>query len=253
MKLREFLIGTTLMSLALATAKANPLIAWSSELCPNCEEGRIEANAPGLNRATPVAPSPLINEDKVFGSAYYDTLSILSEINRCSNFFGGPSTSVEVFNSLTGKVTKHYLPLRISMRMSGEPTTMLNARSKLSYRLFNDVAINANGAFYRQRVGPSMPSVPGVGTFSPNSRQARVLILLHELGHLIKGADGKWLLPDDGGDERLSMVNSEKVEAVCGREIRSLPKPGTVELQTRKKTRETIDLASTAANTSPEN
>jgi hypothetical protein len=45
------------------------------------------------------------------------------------------------------------------------------------------------------------------------------LMLLHELGHTIKSDDGKWLLPDDGGDDSLSRRNSMKIEKVCGAEI----------------------------------
>ena len=37
--------------------------------------------------------------------------------------------------------------------------------------------------------------VPGVGAFQPNTREARTLILLHELAHLIRGKDGRWLIP----------------------------------------------------------
>ena len=36
----------------------------------------------------------LIAEDKVMASAYYDTLSILSTINPCSEFFRGPAAAV---------------------------------------------------------------------------------------------------------------------------------------------------------------
>src|SRR5688572_24458805 len=78
MRLRELLISTAMMSLTFASAKA----------------------------ITPPLPSPLIEEDKVLGTAYYDTLSILSTPNECSDFFGGPSASVEVFNSFIEKVRK---------------------------------------------------------------------------------------------------------------------------------------------------
>lgn len=61
MKLREFLIGTAMMSFTLVSA----------------------------NAITPNLPSPLITEDKILGSAYYDTLSILSTPNECSDFLVG--------------------------------------------------------------------------------------------------------------------------------------------------------------------
>jgi hypothetical protein len=48
------------------------------------------------------------------------------------------------------------------------------------------------------------------------------LIFLHELGHVVKGRDGKWLLPSDGHDMALSGRNSTAVEKVCGDEIKGL-------------------------------
>jgi hypothetical protein len=63
-----------------------------------------------------------------------------------------------------------------------------------------------------------------VGSFPPNSREARILMLLHELGHLMRGTDEKWLLPDDGNNMGDSMRNTRKIESVCGNEIRSLSK-----------------------------
>jgi hypothetical protein len=49
-----------------------------------------------------------------------------------------------------------------------------------------------------------------------------VTILLHELGHLIRGRDQQWLLPNDGASEDLVKENSERVIAVCGKQIRRL-------------------------------
>jgi len=61
MKLRALLISTAMMSIAAVSAKA----------------------------VNPSIPSPLLSEDKILETAYYDTLSILSTPNACSNFFGG--------------------------------------------------------------------------------------------------------------------------------------------------------------------
>jgi hypothetical protein len=54
------------------------------------------------------------------------------------------------------------------------------------------------------------------------TRPARALILLHELGHLIRGEDGKWLLPDDGNDDRQSRANTQRVQAVCRAQLATL-------------------------------
>ncbi|MBC8031247.1 MAG: hypothetical protein H7Z16_14125 [Pyrinomonadaceae bacterium] len=195
MKLRELLIATAIMSFTLVSASAFKL---------------------------PV-PSPLVTEDKIIGSAYHDTLNILSTTNECSDFFGGPSISVDVFNDLLGSVRKDYLPASIGIQMSGATTNVSSMKTRSKYRLFEKVSINANGPFYRRRHSETQPTIPRVGTFQPNTREARVLMFLHELGHVVQ-ADGKWLLPDDGRDEGLSRRNTRKIEDVCGDEIRNLGK-----------------------------
>ena len=45
-------------------------------------------------------------------------------------------------------------------------------------------------------------------------------ILLHELGHLIETPDKQWLLPNDGASGYLVRKNTERVIAVCGKQIR---------------------------------
>jgi hypothetical protein len=61
-----------------------------------------------------------------------------------------------------------------------------------------------------------------VGSFAPGSRPARALILLHELGHLIQGDDGDWLIPDDGRDGWQSKANTLRVEQVCRAQLETL-------------------------------
>jgi len=86
--------------------------------------------------------------------------------------------------------------------------------------------LNTNGPFYRKRLSQAEPTMPRIGTFEPNTREIRVLIFLHELGHVIKGEDGKWLLPDDGKSDDLSRQNSQKIEDVCGEQIKG-PRNGS--------------------------
>lgn len=199
MKLRRLLIATAMLSFT-----------------------SISANA--FNEVVP--PSPLITQDKTFREAYYDTLSILNGSNECSEFFGGPSKSVVVFDDLMARVNKEMFPSSIGIQMSGPITNVSSMTTKTKYRLFDKVSINYNGPFYRHRTSDSQPSINGVGTFPPNTREVRVLMLLHELGHVVE-ADGKWLLPDDGRDVELSRSNTRKVEDVCGGQIRSLRKGDT--------------------------
>lgn len=196
MKLRELLIGTAMIFLTFIS----------------------------VNATTPPLPSPLITEDKILGSAYYDTLSILSTPNQCSEFFGGASISVEIFNSLIANVRKEYLSSRIGIRMSGSTINVSNAVTNSRYRLFAKVSINSNGPFYRSKVTNAQAFVPGIGSFQANSKEGRVLMFLHELGHIIKGQSGDWLLEDDGRNDALSKNNTRKIEDVCGKQIKNLGK-----------------------------
>jgi hypothetical protein len=117
-------------------------------------------------------------------------------------------------------------------------------------------SINANGAFYRRANFRSEQTVPGVGSFRPNTREVRLLILLHELGHMIRGLDGNWLLPDDGGNESLSRDNSRKIEKVCGDQIEKPSEGETIRnlamrnLATRNQTAQTVALETNNADQS---
>ncbi len=211
MKLRDLLVRGAMLSLIMV-----PMNAYST-----VDDDKTRQTAWIHSVLAPV-PSPLITGDKVIRSSYYDTLSILIDNNRCSNFYGGSASAVDVFNRLFERAKKDYLEPGIGMRMSGGPISMLNAQTNLSYRMFEKISINRNGPFYKRKLSSSQVHISGVGSFAPDTREVRVLILLHELAHLIKGADGNWLLPDDGKDQDLSIRNSKKIEAVCGEQIRDL-------------------------------
>jgi hypothetical protein len=222
MKRREFLIGTMMMSFIFVSA----------------------------NAITVPLPSPLIAEDKVVASAYYDTLSILSANNECSDFFGGPSASVSIFNEFMARARKTYLSSWIGIRMSGEPTHVFNMETKSKYRLFKTVSINVNGPFYGQKSSFPQPYRSRIGTFKPNSKEARVLMFLHELGHIVKGQSGKWLLPDDGLNDAQSRDNSKKIEEVCGNQIKNLGK-GDLAMSSASGKQRQAEEKSTPADTKP--
>lgn len=154
--------------------------------------------------------------------AYLDTYAMLSGHNQCSQFFAG-SGSRQVLDELVIRLRIRLMSdSRIGIRMSGTFTSLVEPQEGMSYRLFDDAEINSIGAFYKSKTFPAESLVPKMGSFRPNTREARVLILLHELAHLIKGRDGKWLIPDDGNDAQLSRSNTLTVESKCGQQIRVL-------------------------------
>jgi hypothetical protein len=223
MKLRDLLICTALMTLAAVNTDAALPPLLPSEVGPDLWK---ETGGTTVSRAAvPALPSALITEDSVLRAAYFDALSILSTTNRCSDFFGGTSGTVDIFNRFIAQVQKGYFSSDVGMKMSGDVTNVTNHTTKRNYRLFDKVSLNTNGPFYRKRTSNAEPSIPRIGNFDPNTKEIRVLILLHELGHVIKGANGGWLLPNDGNDEGMSLRNSQKIQEVCGEQIRNLGRP----------------------------
>ena len=153
--------------------------------------------------------------------AYLDAFTILGQQNACSEFFGGEAAQ-EVLEELVIELREERMnDARIGIRMSGPFTLFARSERHISYRLFAGAALNTAGPFCKSKVFAAEPFVPNVGSFQPNTREVRVLILLHELAHLIQGRNGAWLIPDDGDRPQLSRQNTSTVESVCGKEIRA--------------------------------
>jgi hypothetical protein len=160
--------------------------------------------------------------EKPLDRAYLDVRALLGQQGSCSEFFGGPA-SEHILEELVMRLDEKRIgDARISIRMYGWFRSFDDAEKGISYRLFATSELNTEGPFYKAKVFRADPSVPNVGSFRPNTREARVLILLHELAHLIRGKDGTWLIPDDGDNPQLSRQNTRRVEARCGEEIRRL-------------------------------
>ncbi|HVF55674.1 MAG TPA: hypothetical protein VM934_05965 [Pyrinomonadaceae bacterium] len=181
---------------------------------PSFELGTNEPETPAP--PAPV-PTPLEFEASMVADkeSYTDVFSILREDNSCSRFFGGAARAAGVFNQLVPRMRKKSLgDKETGIRMSGSYTHYEDNITGASYRLFDEVAVNTDGPFFRkiptQRVGAM-----NVGRFPAWTRQARALLLLHELAHLVRGESGGWLIPNDGGNASLSAQNTRAVEKAC--------------------------------------
>jgi hypothetical protein len=152
--------------------------------------------------------------------AYLDSFSILKYENSCSAFYGG-LPAIAALNELTQQIRPAVLDRRIGIRMSGKTTNVMSALTGFKFRLFQKVEINLDGPFYRSVVS-TRGRVPPIGPFEPNTREARVTTVLHELGHLVRRPDGQWLLPNDGNNAGDSEENTRRVLNVCGEQIRAL-------------------------------
>jgi len=155
--------------------------------------------------------------------AYHDAVSILSKNNSCSRFFGGTNAAEEVLDRLATQFQIRLLrDSRTGIEMSGNFTYFDQTEKHGGYRLFVAATINTHGPFLKAKVFAAEPYVPPVGSFLPNTREARVLMLLHELAHLLKGENGNWLIPDDGNNPALSKKNTALIESQCRPQILSL-------------------------------
>lgn len=152
--------------------------------------------------------------------AYLDVFTILRGDNACSRLYGGPG-AIEALNELIRVLRPASLERHIAVRMSGPTTLHENAVTGFSFRSFEKAEINKFGSFYRHNT-PAGQRPPLVAHFQPNTRRARVAVLLHELGHLVRGADKEWLLSDDGEDLALSARNTRYVVDVCRKEIETV-------------------------------
>lgn len=193
------------------------------------EAARNATETRGESAASPPKPEPM--PEALFlpsavrlsplESAYLDAFSILRQDNSCSRFYGG-SRVIEVLNELKKQLKDTYMDTSIAVKMSGSTMSVTSLRYSISYRLFEKAELNLRGSFYHGNTFRHEESVPTIGNFSPNTREARVTILLHELGHLVEKSGQTWLLPNDGHDEFLSHKNTQQVIAVCGQQIRQL-------------------------------
>jgi len=182
----------------------------------------VETAAPPAVAAPAPTPLDLSSEEVADKSSYKDVYRVLKENNECSRFFGGPRLAVTVFNQFALLLRPRRLGEgALGVVMTGQYTNYLDVSTGQAYRLFEKASLNSDGPF-RAKGAQGSKARMRVGTFSVETRQARALMLLHELGHLIKGDDGKWLLPNDGGDNVLSERNTQEVETHCRGQLLAL-------------------------------
>ena len=153
---------------------------------------------------------------------YLDVRTLLSQQSTCSEFFGGESVEHVLEEFVIELREERLSDASIGIQMSGSFTLFNGSEKNAFYRLFETAELNTQGPFCKAKVFAAEPYVPAVGSFAPNTREVRALILLHELAHLVQGKNGTWLIPDDGDSPQLSRLNTSTVESKCGRQIRAL-------------------------------
>ncbi|HEY6804068.1 MAG TPA: hypothetical protein VI306_10850 [Pyrinomonadaceae bacterium] len=155
--------------------------------------------------------------------AYLDAFTILNDDNECSRLFGG-RYAISALNEFVHRLKPAYLDHNVAIRMSGAITTMQSNKTGFAFRAFDKTEINMSGSFFQ-----NSGHAPVVSNYQPNTRESRVVVLLHELGHMVKGSDDNWVLPDDGTDRSLSVENTRHVVSACRKQIESVSKIATEE------------------------
>lgn len=220
--------GALVMALAYAAEAA--ATAGGVECCGDPEELKsaapggagAESGGVGAEAATPPVPPALRPGALVSADAYADALAALKTENSCSRFFGGPRLAVTALNGLALRLRSRALgPGPLGIVMSGDFTVYRDTATGETYRLFEEAVINSSGPFL-SRVPAHGAARMQVGRFPAETRQAKALLLLHELGHLVGGPGGGWILPNDGGDPRQSERNTQAVESRCLKQLLAL-------------------------------
>lgn len=183
---------------------------------PSLGEASVDSN-----KGAPVPlPTPLSlnSRKKSFRAPYLHAFEILKEDNSCSRFFGGPPRALRILNRFTERLEERRLPsTSVVIKMSGRYTKTIDLVTGAKYRLFDEVMVNSNALFYTGRSPDA--ELKFFGRFRSDTKQAKVLALLHELGHLVEGANGAWLLRDDGNNTELSLRNTKVVESRCIKQL----------------------------------
>ena len=155
--------------------------------------------------------------------ALLDAADVLERDSGCASFYRNPRAALTVLISLVDRL--HIEPManvQVGVKMSGRFTNHVEPETGISFRLFQHSALNLDGPFFRTKEFAKSYRLQAIGSYGPNTREARLLMLLHELGHLMTDADGAWLLPDDGNDAEQSKRNSLIIEARCREQLSAL-------------------------------
>jgi len=208
-------------SLTLA-ATHDPRLAESfdNRVTPEERTPAKEGDGPSESAAAPAQPAPLTLEAALLEDAHDDAREVLGD-EECGDFYGGTEKAQHILSRLvqTLRAVEDRDPL-LGIRMGGEYVRIDDYPTGASFRLFEESVVNLNGPFFRERHAGK--PLPRCGSFAPGTRAARAAMLLHELGHLVRDAAGKWLLPNDGRDPAQSLLNTRLVERKCGKGLKAL-------------------------------
>jgi hypothetical protein len=222
-KLEKFILKIVENSLPSQTTTVDSEVERKSQIVLPSDRDSISGKA---TLSIPV--QPLLDgysmQSSLIDKAYLDAYTILKESNSCSRFFGGAHIATSALNSLYPRLKTAVVENHVGISMYGPFTFVRDFKTGVSYRLFQNALVNLRGPFYRSANERSQNFFKKIGNYPANTREARVTMLLHELGHLLPGSDGSWLLPDDGGNHIQIAANTATIMERCSEQIKTLPK-----------------------------
>ena len=218
------------------------LVGVALPVCSVSQTQRLVANTASLSREsfdpTRDALLALGSDGEAIEQARAEVLTMLSQSGSCSAWFQAAEPEVvEKFRSLQFAVDPtgagEILKLAV-WRDDGGYYQPYVARTGQNVGWGSTITLNGNGAFFKKmapvRIVTSLndkgyPSADRpllVGSYSGATLPARILVMLHELGHIVN------LLPIDSGvpsGPSISVQNTDTVLHHCAAQIRSHKKP----------------------------
>lgn len=218
-----FAAGILLPLFCIGAEASEPVLVSNCMDLAEPKNPGVVAAAPAGEEVVPKAalpspvPTPLDAHHLADQQTYQDVFRILSTPNPCSDFYGGPARAATAFNQFARQLKRGRLDdPKIALRMSGNYTNYQDFATGAAYRLFDKATINTDGPVTGRAVSMQVGRYPG------HTPQARALVLLHELGHLVREPKGGWLLANDGDDFEKSTRNTRVVEAHCAEQLEAI-------------------------------
>jgi len=227
-------------------AVAATFVSFALPTCSQSQTQRVVANNASPASLGPASLDPTRDALLAFGAdgeaiqqARAEVLDILSDSSPCSAWFQAAEPRVaDKFRSLRFEIDTKGIAeiLKLTIwRDDGGYYQPYVARTGEGVGWGSTITLNANGAFFKKmapvrtvssmedtgyRSSPEQPL--RIGGFAGATLPARIVAMLHELGHIVN------LLPVDSGvpsGPSISVQNTEKVLHYCGAQIRSHKKP----------------------------
>jgi len=106
--------------------------------------------------------------------------------------------------------------------MSGQQTINVDSNGQTRYRTYANIVVNTTGPFF------IAANRRDIGDYRAYTDEARMLMILHELAHMVMGANGQYPIRDDNPDTTpgQSAANTEIVQGHCKTEIDSVAASG---------------------------